>query len=233
MLINYVLAPAAATNIIAADLGDRRVQVKASSAIASGNVVTGVSTNTAMVSGTSYIVSSLSPTMTLPVPAIGAWVVVTNYGSGTAVVSHNASEVIYGLGLGSSGSTTFSLGAFGATATMESDGTSWYVTAGNADSGWLTVGGTGAAWQNGWGNLSGCTTRYRKVGNKLTIQGGATGGTVNVTAFQLPAGFYGTITANDFLGYAAGTTTHWQVLTSGSVQGDGSAGFPEVTVTVD
>ena len=182
---------------------------------------------------TSYKVSSGTFVFTLPVPVSGGWTTVTNYGSGVVTIAHNSTEVIFGLGLGSSGASSIALGAIGATVTLEADGTNWCITAGNADSGWFTVGGTGAAWQNGWGNLAGSTTRYRRIGNKLAIQGGATGGTTNATAFQLPAGYFNTTNEIDFLGYWAGTTTHWQVKATGSVQGDGSADFPEVIVTTD
>jgi hypothetical protein len=97
----------------------------------------------------------------------------------------------------------------------------------------LTVGGTGVAWQNSWGNIGGATTRYRKIGNKVTIQGGATGGTANQPAFTLPSGYYSTTNQNAFLAYAGGTIHFWQVLTTGGVSGDGAGSFPELTVTVD
>ena len=71
-----------------------------------------------------------SPTITLPVPFKNARVKVTNYGSGVPVVSHNASEVIYGPGYGSAGKSSVSISRYGMSETFESDGTSWYTTSG-------------------------------------------------------------------------------------------------------
>ena len=91
---------------------------------------TPTSTSGTASSGQHVIVSANSPTITLPVPFKNARVKVTNYGSGIATVSHNASEVVYGLGLGSSGSSTVVVGSYGGAVTVESDGVSWYLTAG-------------------------------------------------------------------------------------------------------
>jgi hypothetical protein len=78
---------------------------------------------------TSYKVSSGSGTQTLPAPVAGGWIKVTNYGSGVAVVSQHASEKIYGVGLGSGGASSFTVASYGGSATAESDGVSWYITA--------------------------------------------------------------------------------------------------------
>ena len=132
-----------------------------------------------------YVAPKLtSPTITLPAPFKNARVKVTNYGSGVPVVSHNASEKIFGLGMTSSGLASFPLGTYGATATVESDGTSWYITAGAQDSGFVTPGSFTNSWTNA-GNVA-----YRLQGNTMRLQGVLGGpGTANLAAFTLPNGF--------------------------------------------
>ena len=130
----------------------------------------------------SYKISGGSGTYVLPAPVAGGFVVVTNYGTGIPVVSHNASEAIYGDGLGTSGSSSFSLGTYGATATVESDGTSWYITAGQQDTGWITPG----SFTNSWSNSSGVS--YRTLGNMTKIRGNLGAGTGNTSAFTLNTG---------------------------------------------
>jgi hypothetical protein len=92
---------------------------------------------------TSYKVSSGTFVFTLPVPVSGGWTTVTNCGSGVVTIAHNSTEVIFGLGLGSSGASSFALGTYGGTATLETDGTNWYVTAGNRDIGTVLSGNLG------------------------------------------------------------------------------------------
>ena len=131
LLIGYILVPANATSIITADLSATTVTPVAYSAQNIFNAVA-VSASTAIsaVSGSHYIVSATSPTITLPAPFKNARVKVTNYGSGVPVVSHNASEVIYGPGYGSAGKSSVSISRYGMSETFESDGTTWYTTSG-------------------------------------------------------------------------------------------------------
>lgn len=182
LLLGYVLVPAAATSIITADILNAQPYAYSYLNIFKPIPASGSGTVSA-VSGGHYIVSSGNTPITLPTPFPGARVKVTNYGSGTPVVSQNASEKIFGLGLGSAGSANFSLGTYGATATCESDGVSWYITAGNADSGWL-----GFAYQNSWSS-SGANAAYRKIASTVRFRGNITGGTSATEFAQLPAGF--------------------------------------------
>ena len=89
----------------------------------------------AALSGYNVIVSSGSPPITLPVPYKTARVLVTNFGTGNPTVAQHSSEKIYGLGCGSGGVNSFWLAAAGGSAELRSDGTSWYIVAGNP--GWL------------------------------------------------------------------------------------------------
>ena len=245
LLIGYILVPANATSIITADLSATTVTPVAYSAQNIFNAVA-VSASTAIsaVSGSHYIVSATSPTITLPVPFKNARVKVTNYGSGVPVVSHNASEVIYGLGCGSSGQTTISLGAYGATATLESDRTSWYITAGAQDTGWLAMsnipGGLLNSWANAAGPAAGGTIPgYRKIGNVVRLGGYFSGGSTNTNVVALPVGFRPTYA----LALPGGTTSgsnsfaFWGISTAGVIIAEYVTGtVPSVdgiTFTVD
>lgn len=197
LLLAWVLVPANVTNIVTADILNASAvawnstvdQFPNATAL---NVALGIPTcgiirdssgsNKTLKPFQHYIVSSGSPTYTLPVPFPGATVIVTNYGSGTVTLSHNASEVIYGLGMTSSGQTAFSLGTVGATATVESDGTNWYVTAGQQDTGWLALSSYGNSWSNS------ANASARKVGNTVYLRGTITGGSSGTAFANMPTG---------------------------------------------
>ena len=143
-----------------------------------------ITTTQAMVAGTAYAATSGTFTATLPAPAVGVTCQITNYGSGIVTVAQHSAEVIYGLGMTSAGVASFTLGTYGATATLLSlDGTSWWVVAGQQDSGWLT---TGLA--NSWANALG-TWGYRLVGNRVYLRGDLHSGANNSSPFTLPSGF--------------------------------------------
>lgn len=137
------------------------------------------------VDGDHTIVSSGNTPITLPPPTSQTKIKVTNCGTGTPVVSHNASEVIYGLGCTTSGVSSISLGAPGATVTLDADGTSWYITAGMQDSGWLALSGL---FVNSWTTNQG-TPGYRLQGNRVCLRGMVSGGATGSTAFTLPSGY--------------------------------------------
>ena len=142
--------------------------------------------NKTLIANQSYAATG-SPTYTLPVPFPGARVKVTNYSSGSVKVQQNASEVIYGSGCTTSGVASILLNSPGATATLESlDGTNWFITAGQQDSGWITVanGSMSNAWVNGSPAFG-----YRLIGNIVRLRGLLTTGTSNTTALTLPAGY--------------------------------------------
>ena len=133
-----------------------------------------------------YVAPKLtSPTITLPVPFKNARVKVTNYGSGVPVVSHNASEKIFGLGMTSSGLASFPLGTYGATATVESDGTNWFITAGALDTGYVST-SNGSGWSN--------PGVWRQIGNRVELVANSistTSGYNNTNPFAAPSGFTG------------------------------------------
>ena len=112
-----------------------------------------------------------SYTVTLPAPVAGAVVGVFVYGAGTGVITVSAgSAVVYGAGLGSSGSSSFKLGTAGATATVVSDGANWFIRAGQQDTGWvaLTI-GTGMSADTSDGSTA--TPGARTVGDIVRLRG--------------------------------------------------------------
>ena len=126
--IAYILVPATATSLSSGDILNEYTMAYFGPNIfnASPTATSGTAS-----SGQHVIVSANSPTITLPVPFKNARVKVTNYGTGAPVVSQHASEVIYGPGLGASGAASVTLQVCGSSVTLESDETSWYITAGN------------------------------------------------------------------------------------------------------
>jgi hypothetical protein len=132
---------------------------------------------------TSYKVSSGTFVFTLPVPVSGGWTTVTNCGSGVVTIAHNSTEVIFGLGLGSSGASSIALGAIGATVTLESDGTNWQITAGQQDTGWISFTPTSPY-------TALLNTYYRKMGNIVKLKGEVQAGSSVPSPFWTPpAGF--------------------------------------------
>lgn len=57
------------------------------------------------------------------------------------------------------------------------------------NSGWLTVGGTGVAFKNSWGNSDAALVGYIKVGTTVRLRGAINGGSAGTAAFTLPAGY--------------------------------------------
>lgn len=199
LLLAWVLVPANATNIITADilnwyqLGKNAVNQYPGDVPAvahhglpqCGPLVDASGSADTLKPFTHRGCASGSPTYTLPVPFPGCTVKVTNYGSGVVTVQHNASEVVFGLGMTTSGVGSFLLGVPGASATLEClDGTNWFVTAGMQDSGPINP-----SLVNSWAAVSGFPTSYRLQGNRVYFELGVQTGTPGTSVFTLPAGY--------------------------------------------
>ena len=174
-------------------------------------------------------------TVTLPAPFPNARVKVTNFGTGGSTVSQHASEVIYGWGMGAGGATSFPLGAYGATATVESDGVNWFVTAGMQDSGWLAVGN--GSMTNSWVNGS-PAFGYRLQGNVVRLRGVLTTGGSGINALTLPAGYRPATAINapaSVVGFAnaAATITTGGVLQPAYASAGSGWSADGITFTVD
>ncbi|MCU1494882.1 MAG: hypothetical protein JWO62_2646, partial [Acidimicrobiaceae bacterium] len=165
-----VLVPQSATSIIASDITDIRPFVYFGAAgIYNGRPVSGAGTIN-LASGDSAVTSSGNTPFVLPAPFKNARVRAYNYGSGIPTVTQHASEVIKGLGCGSSGVTSISIGTYGAFVELTStDGVSWYITAGNSDSGWINP--ANGSYSNSWVNGSGSAIPFgwRVQGNKVLL----------------------------------------------------------------
>lgn len=90
-----------------------------------------------------------------------------------------------------------------------------------ADSGWIAV-----TFQNSWSNFTGgYTAKYRRIGNRVMLQGIIQGGTSGTTAFTLPSGF---VPAD------ANPTPTWLVVASSASAyvyiGSTSSGSPGIVV---
>lgn len=112
-------------------------------------------------------------TVNLPAPSAGATVGAMYINSGNAVtVSASGGGNIIGLGMNRVSS--MKLGIFGTYVTLVADGTSWYVTSGQQDTGWVLVTSFGT-------NVAAASPalEIRLVGDGLRLSGGVTntGGT--------------------------------------------------------
>jgi hypothetical protein len=107
-------------------------------------------------------------TVTLPAPSLNALVGVVAGASATGAnpitVARHSVDVINGVGLSSA--TSFALGIPGAHALLQSDGTNWFVIAGQQDTGWvnLTLG-------SGMATHGSDTPAARLVGDRVTLRG--------------------------------------------------------------
>lgn len=214
LAIANIAVAAAASSIVTANITDVRTFAVPGIGLWNTRRVSGAGAITAKHCDHIVVTSGSTP-ITLPAVAANARVKASNQGSGTPTVTQNASEKIFGAGLGSTGATTFSLGAPGATATLDGDSAAWTITAGNADSGWLTVGGTGVAWKNSWANFAGFTCAYRKAGNRLSMHGVASGGSTGTVALTLPSGYFRADQVHSFATDVAGNS--FSVATNGDV----------------
>ncbi len=132
-------------------------------------------------------------TVTLPSAATSGQVVgvisVNGTGAAPCTVGAGATGVILGKGIPTSGAGSVLLGAYGASATFESDGTNWNIIAGEQDSGWLATSGL-HSWTSSAGPASSQTViGYRLQGDRLKIMGQLTGGTNANSAINVPAGY--------------------------------------------
>jgi hypothetical protein len=242
LLICYVDVTAAASTLSSANILDSRPYLTLAQNIFNKRLLTSTAT---AASGDNIGVTSGTFTITLPAPFPNARVKVTNYGSGVVTVSHSSSEVIYGLGCGSSGQTTILLGTYGATATMEClDGSNWFITSGMQDTGWIALSSIGGGLQNSWANGGGPATGatvpgYRKIGNVIRLGGTVSGGSTNTVVTTLPAGFHPTSAQALPAGTTAGSNSfaYWGISTAGVIIPEFVTGtvpsFDGVTFTVD
>lgn len=177
-------------------------------------------------------------TYTLPTPAAGARVTLTNV-SGTCYLSPHGSEIINGLGHPATTSTIplFGVGSFLTVVCI--DGTNWQTVDGAQDSGWIAVTGFLNSWTAGAGPVTGNVCGYRKNANVIRM-GGQLGlaGTFNVQCFSMPAGYrpggvYNLIHVTIGLGLQP---TWWSFRPDGTVFINGAGNYPTldgVTYTVD
>jgi hypothetical protein len=104
------------------------------------SLLTSVVTNTtsATVARGQTVIASPSTTQTLPAATANAMVaiVASSTVTGAAPVTISGSN-IYGVGLANP-ATSLTLGTPGGTVVLQSDGSKWYVIAGQQDSGWVT-----------------------------------------------------------------------------------------------
>lgn len=151
-----------------------------------GNLVaqSTVGTSTSMADGNLYITTAGSITMTLPSAAsnatVGIIVATTATGAAPVTVSRGGSATIYGLGL--SAVTSFTLGAVGAAVTLQSNGTDWFITAGQRDTGWVTF-SLPASWTSA--SFGDYAPASRTIGDCAFLRGSAkntTGGSATFTA---------------------------------------------------
>lgn len=177
--LGYVLVPANAVNIVAADI--LNVAQGVTLGLASSLSQSNAPSSTTIVNG-QLLVAAPGVTITLPSPTKNAIVGVVANGSVT--VSNPvtvAGTLIYGLGL--SAASSYSLGTALASTILESDGTNWLIISGTPDSLWqlLTITGTG---------ISGSSLAYRRVGNLLYLGYTFTTATANnVSITGLPSGY--------------------------------------------
>lgn len=135
-------------------------------------------------------VSTASPiTLTLPSAAANAKVGVFAKVATAAnpVTISSGSSNIYGLGL--NGVSSLVLGSIGAFVVLQSDGTNWFVTDGQQDTGWVTLSlGTGMATHGG------DTPAGRLVGDRVRLRGAIdqSGGSASSLA-TLPASMKPTV----------------------------------------
>ena len=135
LALGYVLVSASATNIITADISNVAVPVRLG--VPTLGYVAVPSTYT-LKPGDLAVATAAGLTLTLPTPAKSAVCAVFNYaGTGASPTTVTTpSGGIYGVGANNVGSIP--LGAEGAFAVFESDGTNWLIVAGQQDTGWIT-----------------------------------------------------------------------------------------------
>lgn len=105
-----------------------------------------------------------SYSISLPSLAAGALVGITNFTPNSHIITVTGTN-INGLGLG--GASSFSLGTYGATATLLSDGGGWGIVAGQQDTGWVTITSLGSGVSANNGYLPGA----RLVGDRVYLSG--------------------------------------------------------------
>ncbi len=125
IVLAYVLVPAAATNIVGADISN--VAGLVCDSLPSFAYINGSGATTA-VSG-QWIEAAAGVTVTLPAPIKNSTVAITAAsgvsGSNQVTVAAGSSGAIYGLGL--SAASSFKLGTVGASVILEADGSNWYI----------------------------------------------------------------------------------------------------------
>ena len=78
--------------------------------------------------------------------------------------------------------SSIDLGSIGSYLSLISDGSNWFITEGQQDSGWITP-----TLLNSW--TEAIPVGYRLTGNIVRFKGAIKDGTMNTTAFNLPIEF--------------------------------------------
>lgn len=179
LVLGYVLVPAASTSVTGGNISNVAGRVLLANALQP----TTVSANTTAIPG-QLVVATASCTVGLPsAPAAGAQIaIVVNYaatGAGAVTVSANGTPTIYGVGL--SAATSFTLGARGAYALLEFDGTNWAIIGGQQDSGWVFPSLIGS-----WPTVTNYSApSYRQIADRVFLRGGVTNGTGATNHFTM------------------------------------------------
>jgi hypothetical protein len=183
LLLGYVLVPALATNIIAADISN--VSALFTSQVPPFAYINASGSTTA-VNG-QWLVAAAGVTVTLPAtPTKNSIVAVTAAagvsGSSQVTVAAGASGAINGVGLSSA--ANFKLGTPGAAVILEADGSNWWITSGSQDTGWVAI-----SLNTNW-TVASVAPAVRVIGNMAFLKGstGNNTGSSNSAPGTIPAG---------------------------------------------
>lgn len=126
---------------------------------------TSVAVNTSALDRHTYGVTATA-TLTLPSPVLNARVGVYNNSVSGIVTITASSGVIGGLGLGTSGATSITLGASASALTLMADGTNWHIVSGQQDTGWVNLTSFGTSVSAGSPVVA-----YRVIGDRVQLRG--------------------------------------------------------------
>lgn len=149
-----------------------------------------VSTSQTLADG-QLAISTASPiTLTLPTAAAnvtcGVFARVAT-GSNPVTVSAPGGALIYGVGL--NGVSSLTLGTIGSFVVLQSNGTDWFVVAGQRDTGWVSL-----TLQSGWAATSGTwAPAARLQGDRVQMRGQVTGTNPGSSIAHLGAPFIPTV----------------------------------------
>jgi hypothetical protein len=214
LVLGYVLAPAAATNIVGGDI--LNVATTATPGLPLLGSVIAQSNMTAK-NGQAIVVTSPGVTIALPIPSATTLLSVSNFSTGATTVSYGTAA-IFGEGLASGGATSFQLGTPGANALLLGDGAGWAIIGGQQDTGWVALGPTLNA---GWTTTPGAyAPSVRLRGDRGWFKGSADNGTGGSTSSlgSLPsATFRPTSGVNMVAQTGSNTVTTFQIASGGAL----------------